>query len=891
MPEAPTPVWHALPAEAAVQATQSDEHGLSSQAALARLRAHGPNHLPRARPRSALRRWLAQFENLLIQVLLVAAAVTLALGHFVDALVILAVVLVNAVIGHLQEGRAERALAGLARLLDPACRVQRDGQRLSLPVADLVPGDIVLLEAGERVPADLRLLRANALRIDESLLTGESVPVDKQVEAVAEEAAVADRRCMAFGGSLVTGGVARGLVVATGADTELGRIGHLLGGVRQLKTPLLERMDRFARRLTLLILGLSVAVLLLAVGLHATPWEDAFLAVVGLAVAAIPEGLPAVMTVTLAIGVQQMAQRQAVIRRLPAVETLGAVTVICSDKTGTLTRNQMSVARLQLAEASADIKGTGYAPTGGVHWREADPPAALGLAAARVGLLCNDAALCQRGEDWEVIGDPMEGALLAFAARCGLDLESELAAHPRLSELPFDASRLYMASVHDIEGSPRALIKGAPERVLALCASQAQRGQDIAIELEVWQACVEAMAAEGLRVLALADAQLAADEAPSHEALAGRSRLLGLVGLIDPPREQAMAAIAECRAAGVRVKMITGDHAATALAIAARLELAAAPRVLTGPELDRLDESEFARAAADTEVFARVSPEHKLRLVRALQAGGEVVAMTGDGVNDAPALKRADVGVAMGANGSETAREAAEVVLLDDNFASIVAAVREGRVVFDNLRKVIAWTLPTNGGETLAIMAALLLGLALPISPVQILWVNMITAGALGLTLAFEPAEPGIMQRPPRGRAAPLLSGFLIWRVVLVSLLFVTAVFGIFEWSQTRGDSLELSRTLVVNALVVLEIAYLFTVRYLDHSSLGLRQALGTPAVLLGVAITVLAQLAFTYAPPLQAVFATAAVGPIEGAVVLGSGILFLLVMETEKALIRRWRG
>jgi magnesium-transporting ATPase (P-type) len=447
--------------------------------------------------------------------------------------------------------------------------------------------------------------------------------------------------------------------VATGAATELGRIGRLLGGVRHLKTPLLARMDRFARQLTLLILGLSAVVLLLAVGLHDTPWEDAFLAVVGLAVAAIPEGLPAVMTVTLAIGVQRMAQRRAVIRRLPAVETLGAVTVICSDKTGTLTRNQMSVARLQLAEATAELEGSGYAPAGHLHWQQAEPPAALGLAAARAALLCNDAALAEEAGDWKVIGDPMEGALLAFAARSGLDLAAELEAHPRLAELPFDSAHLYMATRHLIDGRPRVQLKGAPERVLALCRSEARRDGEQPIELERWRQHIDLMAAQGLRVLALADAEIGVEEPLQHSTLEGRCRLLGLVGLIDPPREEAQAAVAECRAAGIAVKMITGDHAATALAIARALALDTDPRVQTGAELDALDEAEFAAVAQSANVFARVSPEHKLRLVRALQARGEVVAMTGDGVNDAPALKRADVGVAMGDKGTETAREAA----------------------------------------------------------------------------------------------------------------------------------------------------------------------------------------------------------------------------------------
>jgi len=880
--------WHALDADQALKHLQSTRAGLSESEASARRQRWGQNTLPQARGRGPIRRLLAQFNNLLIYVLLAAGTLTLLLGHGVDSAVIFAVVLVNAAVGFVQEGRAETALNAIQALIDPRCSALRDGRRQALAAEMLVPGDIVWLEAGDRVCADLRLLDANHLQIDESLLTGESVAVDKRVDAVAQEAVLGDRRSVAHSGSLVTTGTGLGVVVATGVDTELGRISGLLGEVQTLRTPLLERMDQFARQLTFAILVLSACVLLISVGLHSTPWDEAFLAVVGLAVAAIPEGLPAVLTITLALGVQRMAQRRAVIRQLPAVETLGAVTVICSDKTGTLTRNQMSVERLQLIDGCARIEGQGYAPEGQLHWQDADPPAALALQAARVALLCNDAVLDQVPEEgWKVLGDPMEGALLAFAARCGLDASAEASAHPREAVLPFDSVRLYMATAHRIEGQRHALVKGAPERVLALCATAAAPAADLAIDLEYWHRQIDALAAGGLRVLALADCELDDSDPLTHDTLAGRCRLLGLVGLIDPPRAEAIQAVAECRIAGLRVKMITGDHAATALAIARVLELADHPQVLTGIELDALDAVAFAKAARETAVFARVTPEHKLRLVEALQAQGEVVAMTGDGVNDAPALKRAEVGVAMGRSGTETAKQAAEMVLTDDNFATLVAAVREGRVIYDNLRKVIAWTLPTNGGETLAIMTALLLGLALPVSAAQILWINMITATALGLTLAFEPAEPGVMQRPPRGRSEPLLSGFLLWRVGLVSVLFLGAVFLVFEVSQAAGHSLELSRTLVVNTLVVLEIFYLFAVRFIEGTSLSWRAAMGTPAVLIGVGAIVLAQLAFTYTPPLQAVFATVPVSLAQGALIIGLGVIFLGLLELEKSALR----
>ncbi len=885
-------VWHALSTDEALAAVTSDPQGLNADEAERRLKANGPNRLPEPPRPGLLRRLLAQFNNVLIYVLIGAGVLTLLLGHRVDSAVIFAVVVLNAVIGFIQEGRAESALAAIRSLIDPRCQVLRGGQRVSLPAESLVVGDVVLLEAGDRVSADLRLLQAHSLRIDEALLTGESVAAEKQTAIVAADSALGDRRCLAYSGTLVATGSARGVVVATGVDTELGHVSTLLGEVQTLRTPLIERMDRFARQLTVFILVVSALVLLLAVGLHDTDWTDAFLAVVGLAVAAIPEGLPAVMTITLAIGVQRMAARRAIVRQLPAVETLGTVTVICSDKTGTLTRNQMSVERLVTAEGEARIGGAGYAPHGEVHWLGADPPAEVAMRAARVALLCNDARLLgEASGDWGVLGDPMEGALRAFAQRLGLDETAEQNAHPRLDELPFESAHLYMATEHRIGGARLALIKGAPERVLALCGTVLTETGSAPLDGERWRCRIEALAADGLRVLALAEAALDEGVGLAHSALPGRCRLLGLVGLIDPPREEAIQAVAECRSAGMRVKMITGDHAATALAIARELGLHPSPRVLTGPALDALDPAAFAEAAQAIEVFARVTPEHKLRLVEALQAQGEVVAMTGDGVNDAPALKRADVGVAMGLKGTETAKQAADMVLADDNFATIVAAVREGRVIFDNLRKVIAWTLPTNGGQMMAIATALLLGLDLPVTPAQILWINMICAVALGLTLAFEPAEPGVMQRPPHGRGADLLDAFLLWRVLLVSLLFLTACFGMFEASQAAGHELALSRTLVVNTIVVLGIFYLFAVRFHEGSSLTLRGLIGTPAVLIGITVAAAAQFVLTYAPPLQALFDTRAVPLGWGFAVVGTGVALLLALELEKALLRGLRS
>ncbi|WP_448580301.1 HAD-IC family P-type ATPase [Thermaurantiacus sp.] len=884
--------WHAFPAEDILQRLESFRDGLSSEEAARRLQQHGPNRLPAARRRGPLRRFLAQLDNLLILILIGAAILSLLLDHPVDALVILAVVVVNAGIGFLQEGRAEQAIDRIRTLVDPKATVLRDGARKTIAADEIVPGDVVLLEAGDRVPADLRLLHARALSIDEAVLTGESVPVEKRATAVSLEAPLQERHGMAFKGTLVATGQARGVAVATGAATELGRISTLLGQVETLKTPLLAQMDRFARQLTLVVMGLSLVAFFFAVRVRQDPWDDAFMIVVGLAVAAIPEGLPAILSITLALGVQRMAGRRAIIRRLPAVETLGSVSTICSDKTGTLTRNEMMVAALELPGQSIEVSGSGYAPEGVFTAGGAtiDPSMDTELQAiARCALLCNDSRLSSRAEGWMVDGDPMEGALLALAAKAGLDLETVPAEHRRLDEIPFDARHRYMATLNDTGDGPVIHVKGAPEAIIAR-ARILPDGR--AIDPAAWHDRASRLAEKGQRVLAFARGTGRSGQTSlRHADLDDGLTLLGLMGFIDPPRPEAIAAVAECRSAGIRPVMITGDHAGTALAIGRQLGLADDPQVMTGAELDRLDATGIASAVSRTQVFARTTPEHKLTLVAAFQALGESVAMTGDGVNDAPALKRADVGIAMGIKGTEAAKEAADMVLADDNFASIVAAVREGRTVYDNLVKVIGWTLPTNGGEALTILAALALGWTLPITPVQILWINMVTAVALGLTLAFEPPEPGLMRRRPRPRKAPLLSLDLVWRIAFVSLLFVAGAFGIFFWAEAQGLPIETARTLVVNTIVAMEVFYLFNVRFVHGPSLTASGILGTPAVLIGVSLTFLAQLAFTFLPVFNRLFTTTPISLGQGLLVIGIGIALFLMVEGEKWLRARLRG
>ncbi|WP_312588759.1 cation-transporting P-type ATPase [Comamonas terrigena] len=884
--------WHALPTEAVLTQLHTTAAGLDSSQASERLQQQGPNALPAAASHSMLVRFLSQFNNLLIYVLLGSAVVTALLQHWVDTGVILAVVLINAIFGFVQEGRAEKALDAVKAMVSSRANVLRDGLRSSVPAEELVAGDCVLLEAGDRVPADVRLLRASSLKLDEAMLTGESVAVDKSVDPVAADAALGDRFCMAYSGTLVAAGQGLGVVVATGPRTELGRISTMLSTVETLATPLTRLMDRFARQLTITVLSLSALMFCFALWVRHYDLADAFIAVVGIAVSAIPEGLPVVMTIALAIGVQRMAARYAIVRNLPAVETLGAVSVICSDKTGTLTRNEMSVRAVVLPGASFDIEGEGYAPQGrfSLAGQQVDPAAHPALLQfARGAALCNDAHVRQADDGtWTVEGDAMEGALVALASRAGLDVEALRLDWHRLDEVPFDAVHRFMATLHrPADALAVVFVKGAPEQVLTMCVDQQGPEGLQPLDAPYWLQQIDALAARGYRVLGLASRAPArgADSVDMDDVK--DLTLLGVLGMIDPPRDTAKQAVRECRSAGIAVKMITGDHATTAAAIAKELALADTIRVTSGHELDGLNDAQLIDVARASTVFARTSPEHKLRLVQALQADRSVIAMTGDGVNDAPALKRADIGVAMGITGTAAAKEAAGMVLADDNFATIVAAVKEGRTVYENLRKVIAWTLPTNGGQAIVIVAAILLGLSLPVTPVQILWVNLITAVALGLTLAFEPPEPTLMQRKPRSPDEQLLQPYLLWRVALVSVLFAIGCFGMFEWSLQRGDSVELARTIVVNALVIMEIFYLFSVRYIQGTSLSLRGVLGTPAVLLGVGGVILAQLLFTYTPPMQALFDSRPVDMTAGLLSIGLGVLLLVLLEVEKLVVR----
>ena len=883
--------YHAQSGDEVLQALSSRSSGLTDDEVSARLQQYGPNKLPQAPQPGTFTRFIKQFANLLVIVLIVAGVLTALLQHWIDTFVIFGVVIVNAIIGVIQEGKAEKAMDSIRNMLALKAAVIRNGKRRTLEGDNLVPGDIVLLEAGDKVPADLRLLRSHGLAIQESLLTGESLPVEKHTKAVSEDAGLGDRECLAFSGTSVTAGQGMGVVIATGATTEIGRIGGLLSDVQKLTTPLVEQMDVLAKWITGIILAIAVVLLLVGTWILEQPFTELFLAVVGLSVAAIPEGLPAVLTITLAVGVQSMAKRNAIVRVLPAIETLGSVSVICSDKTGTFTRNEMMVVSAVTQDAHFEVDGEGYAPVGDILL-DGEPAAPQQHPVlrdmARLSALCNDAEIHSKSGQWGIEGDPMEAALLSFAGKVtmpdGGDFRHDW---PRTDVLPFDSARQFMATLnHNHSGTGLVLVKGAPEVILKRCGSVLSGdGSHSDLVPEAWLDKAEALARQGQRVLALAGKQVSAE----HTVLAAQDVdnglcLLGLVGLIDPPRQEAIEAVKTCRAARIQVKMITGDHAVTAQAIGKQLGLAHGS-VLTGTQLDALSDDELKQAVQTTDIFARTTPEHKLRLVMALQSLGLTVSMTGDGVNDAPSLKRADAGVAMGLKGSEAAKEAAEVVLADDNFASIAAAVEQGRTVYANIKKVVSWTLPTNAGEALTIIVAMLAGLPYPITPVQILWVNMITAVTLGMALAFEPTDKDTMKKPPRPRGQALIQPALVWQIMLVGSLFFLAVFSIYQYAIEAGHEVEYARTQAMNMLVGLEIFYLFFIRTMHRRSISLSGIRGTRVVWSAVGFVVIAQLAICYIPVLQTVFGTRAPDITDNLLIVLTGIVMLIVLEMEKVI------
>ncbi|CAN0489183.1 unnamed protein product [Ectocarpus sp. 12 AP-2014] len=893
--------WHSYSADEALATQAATVKGLSVKEATERLAKDGPNTIQQEQARPRYKRLLDQFNNILMLILVVAAAASFFLGHRLDAAAILSVVIIIAFIGFIQEGKAEQALQSIRDMLSPQANVVRDGNRSTVLAEALVPGDIVLIESGDRVPADLRLIEVKRFRAEEAALTGESVPVEKQTTPVTRDTDLAERTSMAYAGTMVAQGTAKGLVVATGSNTEIGKISELLRDIEQLKTPLLRQLDHAGRILAIFILGTAGLTAILGTLIHGQPIDEMFMAAVGLAVAAIPEGLPAIVTIGLALGVQSMAKKNAIIRRLPAVETLGSISTIFSDKTGTLTRNEMTAQAIWLPNVRYAIEGIGFAPEGNFYQLDESGSNHKTLISVdehtelmhflRVATLCNDAELAHIEGIFRIQGDPTEGALIVAASKAGLHAKALRQNHLRLDAIPFESAHKYMATVHNIGGKRCVLVKGAPDKLLEMCSHTRDLSGLSPLKNNVWEARIEALSSLGLRVLAIAELPEVGEQPLEHEQLQQGLTLLGLIGLLDPPREEAIQAVKQCLDAGIRPVMITGDHATTALAIAKQLGFSHTQRAITGREIEPMSDEQLEDIVIDVDVFARASPEHKLRLVKAIQARGGVCAMTGDGVNDGPALKRADVGVAMGIQGTQAAKDAAEMVLADDNFATIVNAIKEGRKVYDNIRKTITFILPTNGAQGLAIMLAVLTGSTLPVTPLQALWVNMVVAITLGLALAFEPGETDLMQRKPRDPRAALLDMFLLWRVVFVSVLLLASVFGVFSWLLLlQGESIALARAGAVNMLVAGSAAYLINSRFLINSTFSVSGIFGSRPVWFAIGLVMLLQIAFTYLPFMQLIFASEGLSLAHWFVIALTSIGIYLIIECEKALWRRTR-
>ncbi len=889
--------WHSRTVEEVIRQLETNpRRGLTHEGAEQRLARDGPNRLPPPIKKPGWLRFLLQFHNVLIYLMLAAAVIAGLLSHWIDAAVLFAAVIVNAVIGFIQEGKAEQALGAIRSLLSLRTTVYRHAERVQIAVEGLVQGDIVALTSGDKVPADVRLVAAKGLYVNEAILTGESAVVEKSIAPVPVASPLGDRRCMLYSGTVVVSGQGIGVVVATGIRTELGRISAMLEHVQEVTTPLMRQIAGFSRWLAIAIAVMAAATFIIGVVWRGHPADDMFMMVVALAASSIPEGLPAIMTITLALGVRRMAGRNAIIRHLPAVETLGSVTVICSDKTGTLTRNEMTVQAVITGDHAFEVSGVGYVPEGGLHLAgapvlAADYPEVTDL--ARAGLLCNDALLHKRNGSWELEGDPTEGALLTLGVKAGLDPTSEREAFPRADAIPFESEHRFMATLHhDHEGHGFMYVKGAPERVVDMCKTYRAQGRDLPLDRDDWHRRAKECASRGMRTLAIAMKQVPRTQRDVRFAdVETGCTLLALLGIIDPPREEAIAAVAECASAGIRVKMITGDHADTARTIGSRLGIGQDKPAMTGSEIEILDDEQLRLAVSDVDVFARTSPAHKLRLVHALQATGQIVAMTGDGVNDAPALKRADVGVAMGLKGTDAAKEVADMVLADDNFATISSAVREGRGIYDSIRKFILFMLPTNGGEALVVTAAILFDLTLPLTAAQVLWINMVTSSTLGLALAFEHPESDVMRRPPRNPREPLLSWFFVWRIAMVSVLMMTGALGLFLWELDQGAGLDTARTMAVSAVVMAEMLYLVNSRYIIRSVLTREGLLGNPYVLVLIAACAMLQLAYVHASPLQAIFHSAHLTVGEWLRVGLVGVLVFTIAEVEKAVIRTFSG
>jgi len=887
---APTQAYQQTVGEA-LAAQHSTTSGLSRTEAQARLQQHGPNALPEKKARPAWLRFLAHFNDVLIYVLLAAAVLTAIMGHWVDTLVILGVAVINALIGHIQESNAEKSLSSIRNMLASDARVIREGVHETIPTTEIVPGDIIVLRAGDRIPADMRVIEAHNLRVEEAILTGESTVVDKHIQPLTGELTLGDRTNLLFYGTTVSAGGGMGVVIATGQETELGHINQMMAGIEKHRTPLLVQMDKLGKAIFGLIMAMMAALFIFSLLLRDMPIGELLLSLISLAVAAVPEGLPAIISIILSLGVQAMARKRAIIRKLPTVETLGAMTVVCSDKTGTLTMNEMTVKAIITADSCYRVGGDSYAPEGSICLEGSDEPVQIQPGTVleqylRTIDLCNDSQMIQdeRGL-WGITGGPTEGALKVLAAKAHLaPVMTTL-----INKIPFDSQYKYMSTHYQIGSEEQILITGAPDVIFALCAQQQTRNGAEAFNRAYWEAEMERYARQGLRMVAAAFKPANGEQELTHDDLSHGLIFLGIAGMMDPPRPEAIDAIHACQQAGIRVKMITGDHPQTAMSIGQMLGIANSAQAVTGYQLEHMDDTELAKAAVEYDIFARTSPEHKLRLVKALQEQGEIVGMTGDGVNDAPALRQADVGIAMGIKGTEVTKEAADMVLTDDNFATIASAVKEGRRVYDNLKKTILFIMPTNLAQGLLIVIALLAGNIIPLTPVLILWMNMATSATLSFGLAFEAAERRIMQRPPRQTGKHVMDGYAVWRVAFVGTLIAVAAFALEAWLAPRGHSAEFIRTVLLQMLVCAQWVYMINCRNTEGFSLN-RGLLANKGIWLVTGVLLLLQLAIIYLPFMQMLFGTEALPLRYWGVTLAIASAMFFIVEIEKRLTRRFR-
>ncbi|KAA1047306.1 MULTISPECIES: cation-transporting P-type ATPase [Pseudocitrobacter] len=871
---------------------QTQPEGLNQAEAADRLQKLGPNALPQKKGKPAWLRFLAHFNDVLIYILLAAAVMTAVMGHWVDTAVILGVTVINALIGYIQESNAEKSLQSIRNMLSSDAQVIRDGKHATIPTTDLVPGDIVVLRAGDRIPADMRLIEAHNLRVEEAILTGESTVVDKHTDALTGDLPLGDRTNMLFSGTTVSAGGGIGVVVATGQATELGRINQMMADVETNRTPLLVQMDKLGKAIFVIILAMMAVLFVFSVLLRDMPMGELLLSLISLAVAAVPEGLPAIISIILSLGVQAMARKRAIIRKLPTVETLGAMTVVCSDKTGTLTMNEMTVKAVITADSCYRVDGDSYEPVGNLYLEGSNEPVKVQPYTVlekylRTIDLCNDSQLV-RNElgHWGITGGPTEGALKVLATKASLEpVTTQLVA-----KIPFDSQYKYMATHYKLDAEEWVMVTGAPDVLFALCEQQQTARGLATFDRAYWESEMERFARQGLRMVAAAikPADIGATTL-DHSDLQQGLIFLGIAGMMDPPRPEAVDAIHTCQTAGIRVKMITGDHPQTAMSIGQMLGIHNSTEAMTGYQLEHMDDDELAKAAVEYDIFARTSPEHKLRLVKALQKNGEVVGMTGDGVNDAPALRQADVGIAMGIKGTEVTKEAADMVLTDDNFATIASSVKEGRRVYDNLKKTILFIMPTNLAQGLLVVIALLAGNMIPLTPVLILWMNMATSATLSFGLAFEAAERNVMNRPPRKTGQHVMDAFAVWRVAFVGSMIAISAFILEAWLAPRGHSAEFVRTVLLQMLVTAQWLYMINCRNSDGFSIN-RGLLKNKGIWMVTGVLLLLQLAIIYLPVMQMMFGTEALPARYWFVTLAMGAVMFFIVEIEKRLTRRFR-